>query len=1502
MSKYSTIAAAVLLSFLTPALSAQVSEWDDVTVTQVNREEAHTIAIPFATEGDVQNRSIEESDYFRSLNGTWKFFWAKDPASKPANFEQNNFDTGNWDDIEVPSVWQVYGVRHSKNWDRPLYINTSYPFTYTADYSVMADRPQDWTYNNSMKNPVGSYRREFTLPASWDGRDIYVRSNGTGHGYYLWINGNWVGYSEDSYLPSEFKITDYVQAGVNTIAVQVYRFTSGSFLECQDHWRLTGIFRDIFLWSAPQTQIRDYFFKTDLDAQYADAAVTIDVKLTGDDLTAGTLTAKIMKDAVVVAQQELNAPVVGKNTLTFNVSNPDKWSAEIPTLYDLVITLKDGDNTLDIRGGKVGFREVGIGRKGELLLNGKRLIFHGVNRHDHSELNGHTVSKEEMEADIRTMKRLNINAIRTSHYPNNPYFYDLCDRYGMYVLAEADVECHGNMGLSSVEVFRKPMVERNENHVKWLRNHPAILIWSYGNESGNGNNFQHVENAIRALDNTRLTHYEGNSTWSSVSSSMYGHYDHIRQIGEERLAQSNPRPHIQCENSHAMGNAMGAVRDMFKLYEEYPSLTGEFIWEWKDHGLKMPVPNKTGEYYWAYGGDFGDRPNDGNFVADGLVFPNHELSAKSYNTQKVYQPVDFRRKSDNQFVVKSKLAFANTANYDFSYSILEDGNVISTHALGDLNITAGDSTVLTIDLPANAKTEAEYFIRFSVKQKTATGWAEAGYEAANEQIALKSARKPVYTIPTVGTLSVQDNPDNYTVTGAGFSAVFSKTKATLDSYTLNGQTLINEPLELNVFRLPVDNDKTQTEAWDNAGIRKLNVAAGTWKVEQSDNAMSFSIENVYSAATNSSNKFMVKFTFKVLNDGAVFVSSIIDPKNKGVSLPKIGFRLSMPAAFERLTWFGRGPWDSYPDRKESCFEGQWNSAVTEQWEQYLFPQETGSKEDVRWMALRDNAGAGLLFVAPETMSASAVHYKAEDLYANRNNRKKHPHEVTFNANTIVSLNARMRGLGNASCGPDVMPQYELKADYTLFDFMILPIADSLNDTQLSEKARVESPVCATATIKRDKQGIVTLSTPTENAQIHYKINGGTFQLYENPFDLANGGTVTAYCTAAGNFDSQESEKSFYVAIDKTKWRIVSVSSQHGDDPASNAVDDNENTIWHTPWGDNEPKHPHEIVVDMLFEYTVEAFTYQGRLDGSNGRIKDYEVYFSNDFRNWERAAASGQFANSSNIQTVTINSKPQARYFKLVAKSEVEGRNWATAAELGIEASEKRASTAQTRDEIINGGKYYLQHFYSGLYLQYKRHATEGDFCLNPLIEDDENFIFTFVETLHATSPPRDNTYNLKIKNGYINKSGGWLCVLGSATTDNGRILLEYEPDSVFTMRSLANVGHIINLDATTPNSYIYHNKTIGALWTVQKIESQSNIASVNTDEVSVFPTVTSGNISIKTPREATIKIVDICGRHLNSYISQGLLTIHLDYPSGIYLLWIDIGKIITKKIINIKG
>ena len=1210
------IVGGVLLPSLT--IMAQTGkEWDDVTITQINKEIAHTLSIPYGSEEDVQNYVMEESPFFLSLNGTWKFKWVPDPSQKPADFYNPSYDVSGWDDIEVPSVWQVYGVRHNKNWDKPLYVNAGYPFTYNATtYSVMADRPSDWTYNNNMKNPVGSYRKEFILPAGWNERNVYVRFNGAGHGYYLWINGKYVGYSEDSYLPSEFDITPYLQEGKNVIAAQLYRFTSGSFLECQDYWRLTGIHRDAFLWSAPKTQIRDYFFSTDLDDSYTDAKARIEVDLKGTKLSQGSLEIKIIDKGQVVTQVTQNVPSIRKYVLYTDVVNPKKWSAESPYLYDLVLTLKDGDKTVDIRGCKVGFREVGIRKDGALLINGQRMVFHGVNRHDHSEINGRTVSKEEMENDIKMMKRLNINAVRTSHYPNNPYFYDLCDKYGLYVLAEANVECHGNMGLSGVELFKKPMVERSENHVKWLRNHVSIFTWSYGNESGNGNNFESVEKAIKNLDKTRLTHYEGNSQWSDVTSTMYANYDHIKNIGVERENQykngQTPKPHIQCESSHAMGNSMGNVRDLFDLYEHYPALTGEFIWDWKDQGLKMDIPGKVGETYWAYGGDFGDKPNDGNFCTNGVVFSDYSISAKSYNTKKIYQPIDFLLKEDNKtFVLKSKLAFETIDYLNVTYSVLEDGKVIKTGTIGDVVIPAGETMEVAIDaLPKDIKEDAEYFIRFSATQKEATWWAEAGYEVASEQIQLKDAWKSPYQVPEKGNLKVEQNAKSITVTGANFKATFSVTEGTLESYVLNGKSIICEPLKLNVFRAPTDNDKTHTADWDKMGLRNLRVKAGTWTVKESDtkNAVDLSVTNVYTATQPYT--FTTQTAFKIMDDGTIFVSSVIDPAVKNVVLPKVGYVLEMPESFENFTWFGRGPWDSYLDRKESCFEGVYNSTVNEQWTGFVLPQEMGNKEEVRWMSMTDAEGTGVLFIAPDKMAASVAHWRASDMYVNRDNRVKHPYQMNFRKNTVVCLDARNRALGNASCGPDVREVYELKADNTIFNFIISPIAEEKTNDQLSEKARISSPVCSPVKIEKDAKGSIILSTTTTGATIYYSVNEGEFQLYKQPVAMLQGGTIKAYCTQTGYFDSMATSADINLFVDKSLWKVVSCSSQQGGgEKVENAIDGDESTIWHTQYGSNEPEPPHEIVVDMAQTYRVKEFIYQGRKDGSNGRIKEYEIYF-----------------------------------------------------------------------------------------------------------------------------------------------------------------------------------------------------------------------------------------------------------------------------------------------------
>ena len=1261
-------------------LQAQTGkEWDDPTISNVNRETAHTIAIPMATETDVQNNDMTASPWYQSLDGKWKFLWVKQPSLAKDDYCAKDFNDASWTDIDVPSSWQVWGLRHGKSWDKPLYCNTSYPFSYNeTTYSVMADRPGWFTYNSNMPNPVGTYRRTFTIPAEWEGRDVYVRFNSVGHGYYLWINGQRIGYSEDSYLPSEFNITPYLVAGENSIAMQVYRFTSGSFLECQDYWRLTGIHRSCFLWAAPKSQIRDYFFTTNLDNTYTNAKANVKVTLTGAS-EGMTVEAKIMDGSTVIASKlsTLNSEL-STLSLDMDVTAPRLWSAETPNLYDLVLTLKDADGkVVDLRGSKVGFREVEIRNDGALTINGKRMVFHGVNRHDFSPINGRAITPEEIEQDILCMKRLNINAIRTSHYPNDPVFYDLCDKYGMYVLAEADVECHGNWNLSHLALFRPAMVERSENHVRWMRNHACIFMWSMGNECGNGENFKYVGQAIKKLDTTRPTHYEGNSDYADVSSTMYGSYETISWIGSSRQGQSGQKPHIQCENSHSMGNSMGNVREMFDLYEKYTCLTGEFIWDFKDQGL---LTTASGTDYWAYGGDFGDNPNDGNFCINGLVRPDWSYTSKTYNTKKIYQPLEFKAVNVNQgrFRLKNKMAFLPSSTYDVSYTLMdEEGNVLVTAPITN-EVAAGDSTTITIDLSAVQSggvlaADQEAFIYFSAKQKGSTAWAEAGYVVAEEKLSVKKAEKPMYVPADADALTVDDASAAITVTGQHFKATFSKSQGTLSGYLYDDVQMLSKPLLLNVFRLPTDNDGRQAESWDNMGLRKLSVKCKAASFTQSEDGKTVTVTMASTHTGKNGTAFDVSLDFTVCADGTIMTNSFIRPASTGAVLPKIGFRLEMPADMEQLSWFGRGPWDSYRDRKEACLPGIYRSTVTDQYEEYIKPQEHGTKQEVRWMALTNSSGQGLLFVAPDQMAASAVHFRPEDNYTDRNNRSKHTYQFKTCQTAVVSLDAATRGLGNASCGPDVMDKYELKAANTAFRFFIMPVSvvgnASERCSQIAAKARADISVCQPVSCERQNNGRIKMTTATKNATIYYSIDGGEYQQYTSSLLHHDACTITAYCSAEGMIDSPKMTYEFPLFINKSAWKLVSADSYQGGNEPRLAFDNNTGTFWHTAWGASEPPCPHTIIVDMVNTYNVTAFTYLTRQDGNqNGMVKAYEVYLSLDGQTWGTAVATGEFKNTTALQTAKLSKPTAGRYLKFVAKSEINGNAWTSAAEIGIEA------------------------------------------------------------------------------------------------------------------------------------------------------------------------------------------------------------------------------------------
>ena len=1398
-----------LMAFLSLPLSAQtMTEWDDVKTTSVNREEAHALALP---------------ETQMSLNGTWKFNWVADPSNRPANFFSTNYSDETWDDIEVPSTWQVYGVRHNKKWDKPLYVNTRYPFAYDANYSVMADRPSDWTYNQAMKNPVGSYRRKFQVPAEWNDRDVFIRFNGAGHGYYVWVNGQFAGYAEDSYLPSEFKVTDFVKPGQeNVVAVQVYRFTSGSFLECQDYWRLTGITRDVILWAAPKTRIHDFFFRTTkLTADNTSATAQVDVTLGGDEMSGTSIEVSLYDGSQRIAH-EASATA---QSLILSVSGIEAWSAENPRLYELVVELKQGDKVIDSRCQKVGFRTVGIRKDGALTINGNAIIIHGVNRHDFSEEGGRTITREEVEAEIRLMKQLNINAVRTSHYPDNPYFYELCDEYGLYVLSEADVECHGNWGLSSVELFRKPMVERNERMVRTLRNHTCIFIWSAGNESGNGNNFQTVMQTIKQLDPTRLTHYEGNSEWSDVTSSMYASYGSMQWTGESRLNEykngQQPRPHIQCENTHAMGNAMGNQREMFNLYERYPALAGEFIWDWKDQGLKMPVSGKTDTYYWAYGGDFGDNPNDGNFCCNGVVFPDLSYSAKALNVKKIYQPFDVHEVPNQKghYRIVSKLAQRQLDYLNVTWEILGDGIVRNRGNIADVALAPGDSMEIDQSAPITARDKtdaAEWFIRFSGRLKQPTLWAEAGYEVASEQFSFLEQVKEPYISSEETQLKLTKNGQSIIVTGKAFKATFSQ--GTLSRYTLGDKVIVSSPITFNTFRLPTDNDHMQTGAWDEMQLRSLTISAGQWSVEESEDhrTITLSITNTYKG--NASTIFTTRMQYVVLSDGAIMVNSIITPLQNGAVMPRMGFRLIMPKGYEEMAWLGRGPWDSYADRKEAAHVGLYHSTVSEQMDKFVLPQEMGNKEEVRWMALHDENREGMLFVAPSKMAASAAHWKAENNYTNRYNRKRHPHEMTLVSQTVVCLDAAMRALGNASCGPDVLDQYELKAHTMAFSFLMLPLMGYESDAALAEKARVESPVCQPVSIERPGKGMIKLSTATEGATIYYSIDGGDEKVYTSPINLQKGGLLRTYCKKEGLCPSLVNEEQIPLYVNKSLWKVVSYDSQQGgNERAENAIDDNPSTIWHTQYSPSKPSCPHEIVIDMGKTYRVSAFIYQGRSDGSNGRVLDYEVYFSNSPKVFGAPAASGTLQNASMQQTVAVPSKPEARYMRFVIYRVVDNQDFASAAEIGIEAEAEVEAGEVPKDEVSQRTNYRLKEKRSGLYLHHLGIANsnyEGNFCLGkPTDANGDDYQFRFTKVTGFTS-----FYKVLVDGVYMAKGDFDWRIVGAttATNKNGWIALEPQGDGTYKLRCLWQTFKYANFDRYEEGAYLFADKATGALFTLE--------------------------------------------------------------------------------------
>ncbi|WP_168205241.1 glycoside hydrolase family 2 TIM barrel-domain containing protein [Bythopirellula goksoeyrii] len=1052
-------------------------DWENEQVLQRNRLPARASFIPFATSDQALDGNPQDSPRYLSLNGDWKFHWVPKQEERPVDFHSSEFDDSDWPTIPIPSNWELHG------YGTPIYISAGYPFR--VDPPRVTSEPDPKYTSFDERSPVGSYRREFTLPKEWDDRRVFLHFAGVDSAFYVWVNGHEVGYSQGSRTPAEFEITSWLRAGRNQIAVQVYRWCDGSYLEDQDMWRLSGIYRDVFVYSTAAVRISDFAVRTELDSDYENATLSIkpEIDISGSETLEGwTLHAQLydgvsqqvfdvpMKhNATAIANRDFDAGILNERTpqrglakfgwLEAKIQNPDKWTAESPNLYRLVLSLKDPRGlVVEAIGCDVGFRKIEI-HDGQLLVNGQPVRLRGVNRHEHQPESGHTVSFSSMVQDIQLMKRANINAVRTSHYPNDPRWYELCNRYGLYVMDEANIETHGVRGLlASDPRWSQAFLDRAIRMAERDKNHPSVICWSMGNESGYGPNFAAISGWLHAFDPTRPVHYEGaqsSPTDPKTVDIVSRFYPRVQQAylqpplpngkQQERaenarweellpLAKSSTdgRPVLMSEYCHAMGNAVGNLAQYWEEIYSHPQLLGGFIWDWADQGLYRKDP--SGGEFIAYGGDFGDYPNLKAFCLNGIVFADRSLTPKYYEMKKIYQPVSFSpmRFSPHETTVRllNRFAHTNLQQFELRWKLFSGGNGLQSGSLDPVNLDPGKEAILTIPfsevgiLPAGES----LFLRISFHSREKTQWADPGHEFAWEQFPFPVEHAPALQVSTsnLAKLSVIESADEIVVSGKDFAAKFDRNQGKLASLRYGEKEILATEASktshsfAQYFRAPTDNDrgfgKWLAKNWELAGLAAPVCSVEFCDISESDTG------NVM-VTTRSNYKFhdgsyQHVSQWLVQRDGTLELENTFTPEGSLPPLPRVGVVLQLSSELEKLHWFGHGPHENYVDRKDSCPLGLWSSTVSHQYVPYPRPQETGNKEGIRWLALTDDAGSGIVVVADEPFAASALHFTVNDLAS-----ASHAYQLQPRSEVILSLDARQCGLGNSSCGPGVLKRF-----------------------------------------------------------------------------------------------------------------------------------------------------------------------------------------------------------------------------------------------------------------------------------------------------------------------------------------------------------------------------------------------------------------------------------------------------------------------------------------------
>jgi len=1034
--------------------------WQDLSVFKVNTEAPRATFIPYDSADKIATDEYASSPQYKLLNGNWDFKWSANPSAVPKGFYKPEFDISDWDKLPVPSNWQMHG------YDYPIYTNIEYPFPKNPPFV-----PQD-------DNPTGAYRTNFTVPADWDGQQVFIHFGGVNSGFYLYINGEEVGYSEGSKTAAEFNITKYLQAGENVLAAKVIRHTDGSYLEDQDFWRVSGIERDVYLHTAPNTHVRDFFAKTSLTNDYQDGLLNLTIDVASRDEFAQTLKVNIELTDItgnVVANKSRSVIVMpGKEQTiddTISVKDIATWSAETPNLYQLSIATEyeDGSNKQFI-GEQIGFKTVEL-KDGQFLVNGKAILLKGVNRHEHDERTGHVVTREAMLADVKLLKENNFNAVRTSHYPNDPFFYHLADKYGLYIVDEANIESHGFHYAPKDTPANKPEFEgmhldRIERMVERDKNHPSITFWSMGNEAGDSINYVKGYDWIKQRDDSRLTIYERAEQQSKYTKDTRPHqdavtwmYKPVKDLKKEYLGKYPNRPFFWVEYAHAMGNSSGNFKEYWDFVRSERQVQGGFIWDWMDQGLIKKDEN--GNEFWGYGGDFEPEGvyNDNNFVLNGLINPDRTPHPGLFEVKKVYQELHFSQAGEGKFELYNEKFFTDSSDTDIEWRLIEDGVVVKTGNVDTVAQPQGKASIdLVKQLPALSAGK-EYFINFYATAKGLHPLVDKGHLLASEQILLQQGDSADFANKTSGSVTV-DQQTEMTIVSAGDASLSFDKGGYLASYKFNETELLKEALKFNLWRAPNDND---FGGGPQAYVKRAQLWKETTKNQQgqgiklvSSNDNSAVLEQVVALAEAEST---VTYQYTINGQGEVKVDVNFDfagntkdkvefTKGNGKkgklakysAIPRIGSNFQMPVSFDQITYYGRGPHENYWDRKTSAFMGIYQGEVKDMAFDYIRPQENGNRSDLRWATLTNQDGVGLKISGSNTFDFSTHHQPQSDFDPGTEKAQRHYTDIVKQDLVNVNVDFKQTGVGgDNSWGATAWEKYQLKAKDYSYSFTLTPI-------------------------------------------------------------------------------------------------------------------------------------------------------------------------------------------------------------------------------------------------------------------------------------------------------------------------------------------------------------------------------------------------------------------------------------------------------------------------------